>query len=119
VKRALVRLKGKWVSPDYVAAAIALVFLVFLGVVNNENNQTNFAVLALLQLLASGVFLLVLLRFGLLATVVMYSTNALAMRTPLTLRSEALYSGPAWVMLGVIFAIATAGFWMARRSETT
>ncbi len=117
VKRGLTRLKGKWLSPDYVAATIALAFLVFLGIVNNENGQTNFGVLALLQLASSGVFLIVLLRFGLFATVVMFTTNALAMRTPLTLQSAALYAGPAWVMLGVIFAIAAVGFWMARRAE--
>ena len=117
VKRGLMRLNRKWLSPDYVAAAIALAFLVFLGTVNNENGQTNFGMLVLLQLVSIGVFLIVLLRFGLLATVVMFSVNALAVRTPLTLQSTALYSGPAWVMLGLIFAIAVLGFWMARRTE--
>ena len=119
VKRALTRLKGKWVSPDYVSATIALAFLVLLGLVNNEYGQTMVGVMALLQVVSIGVFLIVLMRFGLFATVVMYTTNALAMRTPLTLQSAALYSGPAWVMLGVIFAIATTGFWMARRAEAT
>jgi serine/threonine-protein kinase len=119
VKRALTWMKRKWLSPDYVAATIALAFLVFLGTVNNENGQTNVGMLALFQLLSSGVFLVVLLRFGLFATVVMFTTNALAMRTPLTLQSAALYAGPAWVMLGVIFAIAAAGFWMATRTEDT
>jgi hypothetical protein len=117
VKRGLMRLSRKWLSPDYVAAAIALTFLVFLGTVNNENGQTNFGMLVLLQLVSSGVFLIVLLRFGLFATVVMYSVNALAVRTPLTLQSTAIYAGPAWVMLGLIFAIAVLGFWMARRTE--
>ena len=117
VKRGLTRLKGKWLSPDYVAATIALAFLVFLGIVSNDNSQTMFGVLVLLQLVSAGIFLIVLLRFGLLATVVMFTTNALARRTPLTLQSAALYAGPAWVMLGVIFAIAAAGFWMARRAE--
>jgi serine/threonine-protein kinase len=117
VKRALTRLTGKWVSPDYVAATIALAFLALLGLVNNEYGQTMVGAMAVLQVVSIGVFLLVLLRFGLLATVVMYTTNALAMRTPLTLKSAALYSGPAWVMLGVIFAIAAVGFWMARKSE--
>ena len=117
VKRGLTRLKGKWLSPDYVAASIALAFLVVLGIVNNQSGQRVLWVLVLLQLVSSGVFLIVLLRFGLFATVVMYTTNALTIRTPLTLQSAALYSGQAWVMLGVIFAIAAAGFWMARRAE--
>jgi len=47
----------------------------------------------------------------------LYTTNALTIRTPLTLKSAALYSGQAWVMLGVIFTIAAVGFWMARRAE--
>ena len=118
VKRGLTRLKGRWLSPDYVAATIALAFLVLLGLVDNQYGQTMLGVMALLEVVSSGVFLIVLLRFGLFATVVMFTTNALAMRTPLTLRSAALYSGPAWVMLGVIFAIAAVGFWMARSVES-
>jgi hypothetical protein len=117
VKRGLMRLKRKWLSTDYVAASLALTFLVLLGLVENANDQTNVGILVLLQLASSGVFLIVLLRFGLFATFVMYTTNALSIRTPLTLNSAALYAGPAWVMLGVIFAIAATGFWMARRSE--
>jgi hypothetical protein len=117
VKRGLTRLKRKWLSPDYVAATIALAFLVLLGLVDNQYGQTMVGVMAVLEAISSGVFLIVLLRFGLFATVVMFTTNALAMRTPLTLQSAALYSGPAWVMLGVIFAIAAVGFWMARRTD--
>jgi hypothetical protein len=47
-------------SPDYVAATIALAFLVFLGTVNNDGGQTNLGMLALFQLVSAGVFLVVL-----------------------------------------------------------
>jgi predicted Ser/Thr protein kinase len=115
IKRGLNRLKGRWISADYVAAALALVFMVFVALVENSGERSHLLVHGLLQLVSTGVFLVVLLRFGLLATVVMYTVTTVAQRAPLTLQSTSLYAGPAWVILGVIFAIALAGFWMARR----
>ena len=116
VKRVLAFLhRGGW-SVDYVSAAVALVLTVLLRLLDSEQGS-QYWLLGLLELVSLGVFLVVLLRFGLFAAVVMYTTQALAMRTPLTLNSEALYAGPAWVMLGVIFTIAAIGFWMARKGE--
>ena len=53
---------------------------------------------------SSLIFLFVLLRYGLLATFVMFTANALTMRMPLTLNGANLYAGPAWLMLGLLFA---------------
>ena len=47
----------------------------------------------------------------------MYTINALTMRMPLTLRHESLYAGPAWVMLGLVLAVAAFGLWLARAGE--
>ena len=55
--------------------------------------------------------------YGLLATVVMFTISALSQRTSLTPESSSLYAGPAWVMLGLIFAVALTGFRMARHGE--
>ena len=117
VKRGVSRLPLKWLSPEYTAAVIALILLVLLRLLDTQVSNGPWWLGALLNLVSTGVFLVVLLRYGLFATVVMYTTNFLASRTPLTLNPNALYAGPAWVMLGVIFAIGLTGFWMARRGE--
>jgi hypothetical protein len=92
--------------------------LLLLGITNNQAGQQQFGWLFLLNLLSLGVLMTVLMRFGLFAVVVMTTTNMLISRTPLTLQSTQLYAGPGWLMLGVIFATAAVGLWMARRSET-
>jgi hypothetical protein len=117
VKRGLTRLKSRWVSPDYVAAGLALLLMVFIGVVESTTDRNHILLNGLLVLATSGMFLIVLLRFGMLATVVMYTINGLAQRAPLTLQSNSLYAGPAWTLLGFIFLVALAGLWMARRGD--
>jgi hypothetical protein len=117
VKRGLTRVKSRWVSPDYVAAGVALLILVFISLVESPTNRDHLLLNGLLALATSGIFLIVLLRFGMLATVVMYTISALSQRAPLTLQSNSLYAGPAWTMLGFIFLVALAGLWMARRGD--
>ena len=119
VKRGLTRLKQQWVSPDYLAAGLALLLLVFISLVESPTNRNHLVLNGLLELATSGIFLVVLLRFGMLATVVMYSISALCQRAPLTLQSNSLYAGPAWTVLGFIFLVALAGLWMARRGDKT
>ena len=96
-----------------------LLFTVFISLVESPTTRNQLWLNGLLQLASSGVFLLVLLRFGMLATVVMYTIEALAQRAPLTLQSNSLYAGPAWTLLGFIFLVALAGLWMARRGDKT
>jgi len=115
----LTRLKRQWVSPDYLAAGLALLLLVFISLVESPTNRNHLVLNGLLELATSGIFLVVLLRFGMLATVVMYSISALCQRAPLTLQSNSLYAGPAWTVLGFIFLVALAGLWMARRGDKT
>jgi hypothetical protein len=117
VKRVLSRVKSRWISPDYLSAGLALLFTVFISLVESPTTRNQLWLNGLLQLASSGVFLLVLLRFGMLATVVMYTIEALAQRAPLTLQSNSLYAGPAWTLLGFIFLVAVAGLWMARRGD--
>jgi serine/threonine-protein kinase len=117
VKRGLSRVKRRWISPDYVAAGLALLLMVFISLVESQTDRNHLLLNGLLELATSGIFLVVLLRFGLLATVVMYTIDALARRSPLTLQSNSLYAGPAWTLLGFIFLVALAGLWMARRGD--
>jgi len=117
VKRGLALLPVKWLSPERAGTAVALILMVLLRLLDTQGQGGPWWIAASVNLLTTGVFLAVLLRYGLFATVVMYTTTALVQRTPLTLNANALYAGPAWVMLGVIFALGVTGFWMARRGE--
>ena len=117
IKRALSRVKSRWISADYVAAALALILLVFVMLLENPGERSHLLLYGVVEFASAGVFLVVLLRLGLLATVVMYSVLSLSQRMPLTLQSTSIYAGPAWVMLGFIFALALAGLWMARRGD--
>ena len=117
VKRGVSRLPFKRLSTDYTAAVVALILLVLLRLLDSGDSQGPYWLGAALNLATTGVFLAVLLRYGLFATVVMYAVQFLVARTPLTLNSNALYAGPAWAMLAVVFAIGLTGFWMARRGE--
>ena len=85
--------------------------------VAQESNRTHLGLTVLYQLAYLLTFVIVLLRFGLLATFVMFTANTLTMRMPLTLNSGSLYSGQAWLTLGLLFGVATLGFWMARGGE--
>ena len=91
--------------------------MVFISLVESQTDRNHLLLNGLLELATSGIFLVVLLRFGLLATVVMYTIDALARRSPLTLQSTSLYAGPAWTLLAFIFLVALAGLWMARRGD--
>ena len=117
IRRALSRVTAQWLSPDHVAAGLALVFLVVMRLLDLEDDPSHLWMVALLQFASSGVFLVVLLRFGLLATCVMATVRGLVTSTPLTLQSTAMHTGPAWAMLAVIFAIGAVGWWMARRGD--
>jgi hypothetical protein len=118
VKRGLNRVKSRWLSPDYVSAGLALLLLMFISLMDRPVDRQHLWLNGLFELATSGMFLFVLLRFGMLATVVMYTTQALAQRAPLTLQQSRLYAGEGWTLLGLIFLIAIAGMWMARRPTT-
>jgi hypothetical protein len=69
------------------------------------------------ETLFACVFLTVLLRYGLLASVVMFTIHSLTLRMPLTLVESSLYAGAAWLTMAIVFALALAGVWMARGGE--
>lgn len=117
VRRTAARVKFRWVPADYVAASVALVLMALVNIGISGSERDHLGLLLAYQLASVGVFLLILLRFGLLATFVMFTTNILTERMPLTLQSDSLYSGPAWLMLGLILGVAGLGLWMARGDE--
>jgi len=117
MKRGIIRLKVRWLSPDYVSAGAALAFSVLISIIERQASPSHLWLYGLFELASSGVFVFVLLRFGMLATVAMYTIHALATRSALTLQSSSLYYGSSWVTLGLIFAVAAVGLWMARSTR--
>ena len=117
IKRLLARVTPKRLSVDYIAAAIALLLMTLFRLADSSIEPAQLWLAALYQIAGSGLFLFVLLRYGLLATVIAYTVSSLTLRAPLTLRSESLYAGSAWLMLGLVFAIAAVGLWWARADE--
>ena len=116
VKRGASRIGVRSAWSGYVTAAVVLILMIALQVAQ-ESNRAHLGLTVLYQLAYLLTFVIVLLRFGLLATFVMFTANTLTMRMPLTLNSGSLYSGPAWLTLGLLFGVATLGFWMARGGE--
>jgi hypothetical protein len=117
VKRLIGRLKFRRVSTDAVAAGVALLAILLLQLVDSQGDKSHLLLKVPLQMVAQCVFIVVLLRFGLFAIVVAETINQVTERMPLTLNGAALYSGPAWVLLGLIFLVAAVGFWMGRGGE--
>ena len=117
VRRLLVRIKLQRLSHDYATAAIAVVAVTLFRAVDASFTGGQAWLLAGYQAMTSAVVLAVLLRFGLLATVVMSIVSALTTLMPLTLRSTSLYAGTSWLTLGLLFAMAALGLWFARAGE--
>ena len=117
IKRVLGRLAPSRWSTDAISAGIAITALTLIRLAESPVGPPRLWLVGAYEILSAAVFLFVLARYGLLATVVMYTINALTMRMPLTLRHESLYAGPAWVTLGLVLAVAALGLWLARAGE--
>ncbi len=117
VRQLTATLNLKRVSPETVAAGLALLLTGLVGMVLSANEHTPLWLRAAQQSVGVLVFFVVLLRYGLLATAVMFTINGLAGRMLLTLDSDALYAGSSAVALVLIFALALLGLWMARAGE--
>jgi hypothetical protein len=69
------------------------------------------------QAISTALILIVLLRIGIFGAAIMLFVNLLLLRMPLTLDSNALYAGGAWIAVAGIIALAAAGLWLARAGE--
>ena len=63
--------------------------------------------------------LIVLLRIGILGTTVMFFSNALLLRVPLTLSRTSLLVSSTWVVLVILVGLAGLGFRLATRARTS
>jgi hypothetical protein len=70
---------------------------------------------ALNEGLVTLIELVVLLRIGLLATVVMFFTTSMLQRMPMTFAASSLLAGSTWATLVILLGIAALGFRLATR----
>ena len=61
--------------------------------------------------------LAVMLRAGILSTMVMFITYTLLIRTPMTFDSSSLLVGSTWLTLALAFGLASIGFRLATRQS--
>jgi protein kinase-like protein len=115
VRRMAAHVKLRRVSPDTLTAIVTLALLTMMNIAMSEWDHLWVALVY--QVASLTVFMVVLLRFGLLATFVMFTVSVLTSRIPLTLRPPAIYAGPAWLTMAMILGVAAAGLWMARGSR--
>jgi serine/threonine-protein kinase len=112
-KAATLRMNDKTSERVFVALAVAMVTI--LSFANNDTASQHW-LNAAYQAISTTLVLLVLVRIGIFASTVMFFTNAVLLRTPLTLDASAIYAGEAWLIMAVLLAIAGSGFWMARQN---
>jgi len=74
---------------------------------------------ALYQFLSLGLLLLVILRVGLLGSVISLTIETLFSNMPLTLDPTKLYAWASWTLVVLTIGLALLGVWMARANDTT
>src|SRR6185295_7858276 len=63
------------------------------------------------------VTLFVILHVGLLAVVVLFVVQAIALRVPLTLDGSKIHAEHAWLTIGTIVSLSAVALWLARAGE--
>jgi len=117
ILRLLNRLRVARVSATFVTAVLVLVIVVLVEAAESRATPREVGLLVAYEILFACVFLTVLLRYGLLASVIMFTIHSLTLRMPLTLVESSLYAGAAWLTMAIVFAFALVGVWMARGAE--
>jgi serine/threonine protein kinase len=96
---------------------IALVALIMTAMELRGVARIDIPVAAASQAASTLLILVVLLRVGILSSVVMFSVSALLLRMPMTFDARSLYAGAAWFALAAVFALGIAGFRLATRDQ--
>jgi predicted Ser/Thr protein kinase len=104
------------ISADMVAALIVLALFSLLQLVEKSGHPNEMWLGLAYEFVTNILLLVVLLRFGLLASVAMFTISVLTKQMPLTLHPANLHFGVAWLTLGVVFALMLAGVWLATRA---
>jgi serine/threonine-protein kinase len=97
----------------FVALAVALVTVV--SVYDAPAGERLTGVID--QIASTTLVLVLLLRIGLFAVVIMSFVNSVLVAAPLTLDGSRLYAPESWCALAIIGALAAFGLWQARAGE--
>ncbi len=98
---------------DWIPTAVAVAVITMLSAAGNDLN--DWLSIVLYSVIGMSLVLLVLLRVGLLALTVMMFVSVLLQRAPLTIEGSKFYAANGWLVVGLVFALAAAGLWMARQ----
>ena len=103
-------------ASDKVFVALAVVVAV-LNNIGSSGSVVHRALPAADNALQTWLLLVVLLRIGILASVVMFFTNSMLLRMPVTFTRSALHADSTWITLAILLGIAALGFRLATRSR--
>jgi serine/threonine-protein kinase len=114
VRDVLMRLTGR-LGPKKasdVSTSIAIVIVTFMSMIGSSSDWWLVTTLSTME---TAMTLLVMLRIGLLATVVMFVVSTIIQRMPLTIDSTRFYASQGWFALGLVLGLGVLGYWMARQ----
>ena len=110
----LARRLGPKAAAD-VATAVAIVVVTLLNMLTSSGDWWLITTVATIE---TALTLIVMLRIGLFATVVMFIVSTTIQRMPLTLDSAKFYASVGWFALALVFGLCVLGYWMARQRAT-
>jgi len=102
-------------AADRIFVALAVVLMTAMSVSGTPANELVTAVIY--QAVSATLVLVLLLRIGLFAAVVMSLTNGVLLSAPLTLAGSRLYTTSAWSTMAMVVALTLYGLWQARAGE--
>ena len=98
-----------------ISTPIAIVAVTF---VNMLTSQNDWWLITTLSTIETAVTLIVMLRIGLFATIVMFVVDTVIQRIPLTLDATKFFASQGWFALALVSGLGVLGFWMARQQAS-
>jgi hypothetical protein len=95
-----------------IATPLAIVAVTF---VNMAGSWSDWWLITTVSAIETALTLLVMLRIGLLATIVMFVIITIVQRMPLTLDSAMFFASEGWFALALVLGLGVLGYWMARQ----
>jgi len=99
-----------------ISTPIAIVIVTF---VNMIASGSDWWLVTTLSTIETALTLLVMLRIGLLATIVMFIVLTIMQRMPFTLDSTKFFANEGWFALALVFGLGVLGFWTARQQASS
>ena len=99
-----------------ISTPIAIVAVTF---VNMLTSRGDWWLITTMSTIETALTLLVLLRIGLFATIVMFVVTTVIQRMPLTLDATKLFANEGWFAVAIVFGLGAFGFWVARQQASS